>query len=349
MTGNGSIITTDTGTYKEPTKTNYVFTEWNTEPDGSGTSILYESQIANLSDANVTLYAQYRGLTATFTTGQLFNAAIKQASGSSGATYSTTNSNITNFTKYTGTVTQQLLNDATIVSINDSETDIYIWFDNGTIYYYTIANNIYFNPTSTYMFYNLTNLTTLDLSKFNLSKVTSSSSIFSRMTNLDTIITPKVNASSSLSLPKTFINQSNTTYSSLTSSTPTETTLKIPYTITFDLNGGMNSSVTCTTAPVTKQIYPSNPIGTIPTISANKFGYTQGGWCSDSACNNTINLTAETIPPSSITYYIEWTKTGVWAENISYSHSGINCNDTQCILEYLANNYKEKRVSINGN
>ena len=167
------------------------------------------------------------------------------------------------------------------------------------------------------------------------------------MTAFDTIITPKVNSSSSISIDKTMMNQSGTIYSSIDSSTPTETTLKVPYTITFDLNGGMNS--TCSSTANTKQIYPGNPLGTIPTISAQKFGYTQGGWCSDSSCNNTINLTPETVPSSSITYYIQWTKDGVWAENISYSHSGIDCSDTQCILEYLANNYKEKRVSINGN
>ena len=346
VSGNGKILTTDSGTYQEPTKTNYVFTGWNTEPDGTGTSILYESQIVNLSDANVTLYAQYRESTATFTTGQLFNAAIKQASGSSGATYSTTNSNITNFTKYTGTFTDTIKNSAVKVSSDDSESDIYAWFDNGTIYYYTTSDTIYFNPTSTYMFNYLTNLTTLDLSNFNLSKVTSSSSIFSNMTALDTIITPKVNSSSSISIGKTMMNQSGTTYSSITSSTPTETTLKVPYTITFDLNGGMNS--TCSSIANTKQIYPGNPLATIPIISTQKFGYTQSGWCSDIE-GNSCGITAETIPPSSITYYIQWTKDGVWAENISYSHSGIDCSDTQCILEYLANNYKEKRVSINGN
>ena len=336
ITGVGKTLVADSGTYTIPIKTDYMFTGWNTKSDGSGTSILYESQIANLSDANVTLYAQYREPTATFTTGQLFNDSIKQASGSA---------NITSFTKYTGTFTDTLKNNAVKVSSDDSDLDIYAWFDNGTIYYYTASDTIYFNSDSSYMFNYLTNLTTLDLSDFNLSKVTSSSSIFSDMTALDTIITPKVNSSSSISIDKTMMNQSGTIYSSIDSSTPTETTLKVPYTITFDLNGGMNS--TCSSTANTKQIYPGNPLGTIPTISAQKFGYTQSGWCSDIE-GNSCGITAETIPPSSITYYIQWKK-DVWAENISYSHSGIDCSDTQCILEYLANNYKEKRVSINGN
>ena len=48
-------------------------------------------------------------------------------------------------------------------------------------------------------------------------------------------------------------------------------------------------------------------------------------------------------------YYIRWTTDVVWSDNVSYSHSGISCSDTQCILDYLANQYKEKRESINDN
>ena len=165
---------------------------------------------------------------------------------------------------------------------------------------------------------------------------------------LDTIITPKVNSSSSISIGKTMMNQSGTTYSSITSSTPTETTLKVPYTITFDLNGGMNS--TCSAPTNTKQIYPGNPLGTIPTISVQKFGYTQGGWCSDTE-GNSCGITAETIPPSSITYYIEWTKDGIWADQVGFDDSnlGTGCNDAQCVIKYIANYFKEKRVNVSGN
>ena len=170
------------------------------------------------------------------------------------------------------------------------------------------------------------------------------------MTVLDTIITPKVNPDSySFSIGKSMMDQSGTTYSSITSSTPTETTLKVPYTITFDLNGGTNS--TCSATTNTKKIYPGSQLGKIPTVSANKFGYTQSGMCSDSSCSRGADITATTVPPSSITYYVQWTKTGIWADQISFDDTnlGTSCSDAQCVVKYIADHFKEKRVSINGN
>ena len=346
ISGTGNVLVNDSGTYKEPTKDGKVFNGWNTESDGSGTTYKDEASLVNLTDATITLYAQYRNPTATFTTGQLFNQAIKVASGQSSATYSTSNSTITAFTKFTGEFTETLRNNAVKVSSDDSESDIYAWFDNDTIYWYTTSDTVYFNPDSSYMFNYLTAIDTIDLSEFDLSKVSSSSSIFSSTTNLTTIITPKVNSSTSISIGKTMMNSSNTTYSSITSTTPTMTTLKVPYTITFDKNGGVSSS--CTSTSLTKQIYPGNALGTTPNATFTKVGYTIGGWQTEA--NGGSQVTSSTIPPSSITYYARWLKSGLFAEDIknNNTYAGVNCESIQCMIEYFAQ-FKEKRVDINGN
>ena len=64
-----------------------------------------------------------------------------------------------------------------IVSNDDSNCDIYLWFDNGIIYLYTEANKIYATDMS-YMFYNLKNIASIDLSIFDTSKTTDMSYMF---------------------------------------------------------------------------------------------------------------------------------------------------------------------------
>ena len=348
VSGTGRTHVNYGGIYQEPTKDGRVFTEWNTERDGSGTTYKDESSIVNLENMTQTLYAQYRLPTATFKAGKEFNVAIKQASGQTDATYSTSNSTITAFTKYNGTPTQEILNNATIVSSDDSESNIYAWFDNGTIYWYSESDTIYFNANSSYMFNYLTGIDTIDLSEFDLSKATSVSSMFSNTTNMTTLITPKVNASSSISIGKTMLKSDNTTYSSITSTMTPMTTLKVPYTITFDKNGGVSSS--CTSTSLTKKIYPGNPLGTIPSATFTKVGYTVDGYQTET--NGGSVVTESTIPPSSITYYAKWIKdaNAVFAEDIknNETYANVNCESIQCIIEYFAQ-FKEKRRTINGN
>ena len=331
------------------TLTGKTIDSYNTLANNNGTSYYKGQSIAITTDT--TLYVNWKAGGAILATGQAFNQAIKRASGSTSATYSTTNTNITNFTKYTGTVTQELLNNATIVSSDDSDVDIYAWFDNGTIYYYTESSDVYLNSDCSNMFYNLNSLEELDFSEFDLSKVTTTSSMLSNMNSLNTIVTPKVNSTTSITLPKTYMNSSNNTYTSITSSTITELTLKVPYTITFDSSDGERNASTCTQTGsiTTKQIYPGNPLGTLPTITAIKTNYTPDGWTDE---DETHTITAETIPTGDTTYYVKWIKQGNWvgSKEVSFddSNSLTNCSDVQCVINYIADNLKERRVSVSG-
>lgn len=311
--------------------------------NGSGTDYINESEFINLTNYNTILYAKYRTSSATFKNGSEFNVAIKQLSGQTSATTTTTNNNITAFTRYTETPSQTTLANAIIVSSDESESNIYAWYNNGTIYWYTVSEDIYFNADSSYMFCRLAKLKTLDLSEFDLSNVTSASYIMNGLTELTTLITPKVNASLSMAIGKTMVKPNNGTVSNLNSSITPMTVLKEPYVMVFELNGGKND----TSCSVKLNIYPGNSIGSFP-ADPIRSGYSFGNWYTSK--NGGTQIATSTIPQGSATYYAHWNRTGVWADNIEYdnSNTGINCESVQCVLEYFEK-YKEKRASVNGN
>ena len=119
--------------------------------------------------------------TTTFLPGTGFNSAIKSLAAWTTIAYSTTGSTITKVLQawsIPSWVTTWLL------STQDSEFPIYGWFDNWTIYYYTQADKIYLNPDSSYMFYRLTNLTTIDMSKRDTSNVIKMLQMFGVCSNL---------------------------------------------------------------------------------------------------------------------------------------------------------------------
>ncbi len=80
------------------------------------------------------------------------------------------------------------LNEINIISTDDSEIKSYVWFDNGTIYYYSAADTIFLNPDSSYLFSWLTKLETIDLSGFDSTNVTTMEAMFyydNTMTEID--------------------------------------------------------------------------------------------------------------------------------------------------------------------
>ena len=76
-------------------------------------------------------------------------------------------------------------------NIEDEESDyeIKLWLDptDKTAYYYTEPEKVYLNTDSSYMFYYLSSLTSLDLSSFDTSRVMDMYSMFEEMSNLTTL------------------------------------------------------------------------------------------------------------------------------------------------------------------
>ena len=108
--------------------------------------------------------------------GQLFNEQIKKLVNSS-YTYNSDVSEILAFERSNSAPSEG----TSYVDVADStsKNPFLVWYDNGTIYYYTNANRIYFNENSKYSFQKLTELTELDLSNFDLSRATNTSYMFS--------------------------------------------------------------------------------------------------------------------------------------------------------------------------
>ena len=186
------------------------------------------------------------------------------------------------------------------------------------------------NVTSmNYMFSGCSNLTTLDVSNFNTSNVTDMSGMFSGCSNLTTLNLGNFDATNVLSVDAMLDNctklqtihtpkkMSDTQSISLpvecytpTSEAVTACTAKhcgmmltihLPeYTITYQLNGGVNDNSNPTTySKSTETIILKNP---------TRKGYTFAGWYSDSAYKNQVTQ----IPKGSNgnkTLYARWTKT----------------------------------------
>ena len=72
-----------------------------------------------------------------------------------------------------------------VISSNESTKEVYAWYDNQTIYYYTEANMIYLNEDSASLFRVFKNLNNLDLSDFDTSKVGSMSYMFNSSSNIE--------------------------------------------------------------------------------------------------------------------------------------------------------------------
>ncbi len=122
----------------------------------------------------------HRRVTATFDTGTIVNSKLKGLSGQNGASYNTQNTTIISF-EYKGTLPAGFTPaEENTISSNTSETPIYAWYDSGIIYYYTAADDIYFNADSSRMFINLRTLNSLpDIGDINSSRTTNISYMFS--------------------------------------------------------------------------------------------------------------------------------------------------------------------------
>ena len=108
---------------------------------------------------------------AIMTDGYDFNAKLKALE--------TWNGKIEHFKK--NTVSPVASVSAVNIEDEDSDYEIKLWLDpiDKTAYYYTESEKVYLNNDAHYMFYGMRNLTTLNLSNFDTSKVTNMSYMFS--------------------------------------------------------------------------------------------------------------------------------------------------------------------------
>ena len=118
--------------------------------------------------------------TATFDEGSNVNAKFKKLSGQSTARYDTQNTTITSVKKVNSLSSSVDINNSKyIVSSADSMAPIYAWYDNGTIYYYTDAEEIYLNADASYMFNQFWALSSIEeAGEWNASNVTTMRYIF---------------------------------------------------------------------------------------------------------------------------------------------------------------------------
>ena len=125
--------------------------------DGTVTSGAYSSEVVFTAVANPLVARK-----TTLQSGVTVNAAWKTLANNSSTIYTTTDNRITSVQKFTGDFTDALRSAAQDIATADSDWPVYTWFDNGTIYYYTEADEVFFNADSSYMFANMRGLTSID-------------------------------------------------------------------------------------------------------------------------------------------------------------------------------------------
>lgn len=147
-----------------------------------------EVVVAQKLDNNRRLYAaRPRSITyASVASGPSINTKIKKLAGNT-KTYKTDIDSRVKAIVRSNTLSEANRTDNNRISTNTSEYETYIWYEDGTIYYYTEADKIRLNSDSSYLFSGLSSLTSLDLSNFDSSNVTNMNGMFQDCSKLKTI------------------------------------------------------------------------------------------------------------------------------------------------------------------
>ena len=194
------------------------------------------------------------------------------------------------------------------------------------------------------MFKNCSSLTSLDISNFNLSNVTSITDILSGMTALRQLKTPRAYPSNlSITLPNKYYSANNTEYQTLTTGSPTQSWIKLPYTVVFNNNTG--------TGTMNDQKIGVDATTTLTTNTFTKEGYTFVGWNTKANGTGTAYLNNASVTNlktynETITLYAQWTAntyTIVFNKNDN-SATGTMSNQTVAYDETVqlnSNNYEK--------
>ena len=126
---------------------------------------------------------------AELSSGMAVNAKMKKLSGTANASYSTSNTNIQAILK--SDIAPDISTMTSDNRVSNSTIPIYMWFDNGTIYWWSEANKIKCYKSSDWMFYNFQKLANIDgISSWDTSGVTDMRYMFdscSALTNIEAV------------------------------------------------------------------------------------------------------------------------------------------------------------------
>ena len=121
------------------------------------------------------------------------------------------------------------------------------------------------------MFRDSYRLSRLDIGSFNMSAVTDNTDMLLGVTGLQQLKTPRVYPTSlSTTLPNTFYDPSNNAYTTLSTGNPTQTWIKLPYTVKYNANNG--------TGTMSDQKIGVDATTTLTSNAFTRTGYTFVGW-----------------------------------------------------------------------
>lgn len=145
-----------------------------------GQSKLYYAQTEQIS---VFFYGNY---TATLQPGPDVNAKMKELVNNGVCTEATPDTSI-KYIKRSQTITSANSQAGNVVSTQESEKPVYMWYDgsDNTIYWYSEARVVNMNADSSYFYSNLQSLTSVDVGQFNETNVTNMSNMFSNCDSLE--------------------------------------------------------------------------------------------------------------------------------------------------------------------
>ncbi len=139
---------------------------------------------------DVELFAKYKERITMFVSGKDFNGKLKKLAGNDISDYSPyliTDTNIKSIVRSSTAPDLSQMTEDNIISIEESKTIIYAWFDQGNIYWWTESEEVYFNDDSSYMYSNFRGLELLDFETINSSRIVNMSYMFSNLVSLSDI------------------------------------------------------------------------------------------------------------------------------------------------------------------
>ena len=189
------------GALPVPTRSGYGF-------DGWYTTLEFTNKInqAYIPQTDIEVYAKWSKIEAKFDTGKTVNVKLKALAGddvSGTDSWGVADTAITKIERTNTAPDISSMTDANIISTSDSEKPIYAWFDNGTIYYYSSANQLFLNEDPTYMYYGFKGVTEM-YSSFNTSLATNMEYLFYDCYKLESLDTSTWNTSNVTNMLRTF-------------------------------------------------------------------------------------------------------------------------------------------------